>query len=471
MSSMTIAPVVPLTHPPQTRRVATRKGSIAAPDPLARHASADTPRKVKSRLTIIRAPQEPLADEIPTITLGKPRLPPSEYKTNSSLKLRHADGAEAKQRPTRLSFAKSRRSPGPQYSPKSRSNSFGARGTPLIRRPTLAAQQICDLAASSLTAASKVSPTTPNAPSLFRPIPASYYLPFLDRPEEVSLLLDYSSNALLMTLISRTFPSHLRAPPASDPSIDTEHTDPTQWSYPALSSYIRTCPREVASDMEWVGKVRTCIRVRSELMWERLREILGVPPELDEVDPCHVDDLAELSENHEEHEEAADVDAWLRPGWPAQVHMVASPATMTSPGMETIGESDEEAECGGDAILEEKEEDHGMSALRLGTVPLYVPGIAVQQDAPLKAPGPAGQPQQRHQQRAGSSTLPLSPCSSSSTPVSQFRRQSFSPLFPGSFHGIGGAATPRKYTNGRTIMREDDEGPKPPVEKVAHAGL
>jgi len=42
--------------------------------------------------------------------------------------------------------------------------------------------------------------------------------------------------------------------------------------------------RHEANDRLWVLKARKCISTRSEALWEKLKNALGVPPELDDDD-------------------------------------------------------------------------------------------------------------------------------------------------------------------------------------------
>jgi hypothetical protein len=70
-------------------------------------------------------------------------------------------------------------------------------------------------------------------------------------------------------------------------------TDPRQWSFAQLEYWVKQVDRDIAPDEVWVGLIRRCVLYRSELIWERIKGALGVPPELDpdgfEGDPYTVD--------------------------------------------------------------------------------------------------------------------------------------------------------------------------------------
>ena len=59
------------------------------------------------------------------------------------------------------------------------------------------------------------------------------------------------------------------------------HGDPATWDYKKLHHYLTTATRETDPDPTFVANIRKCILPRSELIWERIKGALGVPPELD----------------------------------------------------------------------------------------------------------------------------------------------------------------------------------------------
>lgn len=90
------------------------------------------------------------------------------------------------------------------------------------------------------------------------------YLPFVDRQSEVASLLQHSANASTLTLIELAF------------------SDEKQ-----LSDFRRllfNVPREEVDDVKWISTIRAILKPRSEILWARLKTILGVPPELDADD-------------------------------------------------------------------------------------------------------------------------------------------------------------------------------------------
>jgi len=62
---------------------------------------------------------------------------------------------------------------------------------------------------------------------------------------------------------------------------DFAEKDPKSWTHAQLEYWFRRVDRDVASDEEWAIKARACVHSHSELLWERIKGALGVPPELD----------------------------------------------------------------------------------------------------------------------------------------------------------------------------------------------
>lgn len=80
-------------------------------------------------------------------------------------------------------------------------------------------------------------------------------------------------------MLAQTFPKHDETVSEVDP--DQLPTDPTKWAYPHLHAWLTRVDRAVAPDPLWVLKARKCVLSHSELIWERIKGALGVPPELD----------------------------------------------------------------------------------------------------------------------------------------------------------------------------------------------
>lgn len=57
--------------------------------------------------------------------------------------------------------------------------------------------------------------------------------------------------------------------------------DPAHWTHAHLLTHLTQVDRDIAPDPIWVAAARRCIRTHSELIWERVKGGLGVPPELD----------------------------------------------------------------------------------------------------------------------------------------------------------------------------------------------
>lgn len=132
--------------------------------------------------------------------------------------------------------------------------------------------------ANSSTSAQTAAP----APVSFTPLPDSIYLPFIERPSEVAALISQQPSAKLFALLSQTFPAYARTPATESPPsiIPSVESDPKSWSYAELENWLKKVDRDEADDIVWVRKARECVLAHSELIWERIKGALGVPPEL-----------------------------------------------------------------------------------------------------------------------------------------------------------------------------------------------
>ncbi|KAL0955267.1 hypothetical protein HGRIS_004157 [Hohenbuehelia grisea] len=332
------------------RHVQPRRGSVSAPDAYGKHAviNMDPNRSSSSRLTIVKVPAPP-----PGFTLQD--APPSSpgLSTRRGPHRRHGHSnapADSDQPQARLSFAFSSfgpTSPGPggnsgandgrsspTSSPRLRPSSptqFHSARHALKDKPRLTPDQLVDLARQSTNpklvpplsspaypraqspavarASSPVTsfsplPPSATAPATFTPLPDEIYLPFIDRPAEVSTLIANAPTAKLLALLAQTFPKKLPTQ-IIEPTDSNPHglpKDPTTWTYAHLTTWLGRATRTEAPDPLWVLLARKCVLSHSELIWERLKGALGVPPELD-IDL----DLDELPESDDEHDVPEDV--------------------------------------------------------------------------------------------------------------------------------------------------------------------
>ncbi|GJJ08519.1 hypothetical protein Clacol_002737 [Clathrus columnatus] len=212
------------------------RGSISSASVPNDHQSTQRSRHARSRLTIIPLPSSP---------------------------------TPSPQRPSRTSFSAS-----------SFSRQELIPELPAYSRP-LNPQQVYDLAISSLhlpdrdaiegtTASTSTAPirkscsqSTPKP--TFIPVTRDLYLPFVDRPSEVASLFQHSTNNSLLKLIEIAFSDQKQL-------SDFRHS-------------VFEISREEADDKTWISTIRAILKPRSEILWTRLKAILGVPPELDEDDP------------------------------------------------------------------------------------------------------------------------------------------------------------------------------------------
>lgn len=135
----------------------------------------------------------------------------------------------------------------------------------------LAPQQLYELAMTSINPRVSLDDETAPTPAVFTPLPTNHYLPFIVRPNEVQQLLSQGPPRRLWALIKQIYPTNLVE----------ESEDPTKWPFSQLERWMFKVDRHEASDRVWVANARACISRRSETLWEKLKNALGVPPELD----------------------------------------------------------------------------------------------------------------------------------------------------------------------------------------------
>lgn len=322
------------------RRLSVRRGSVSASDPFGQYATLnhDPNRSSSSTLTIVRVLDPSSQAGVPqgttAINLSEPPAPALHRRSlrhpGSTTPSTNADGSSA----GRLSFAfssfapnfsasaapsssasapavatsPSRRASSPSTSPRLRSSSpqftrrQSASGSAPFSKPNLSPEQLVDLARQSTSPRyvppPASAPSTPHpalanpvgysnpaagamtAPATFTPLPDDVYLPFIDRPTEVAQLLSIHPTTKLFSLLAQTFP---RTHGPENLVDSTFSADPTKWSFGTLRLWLTIVDRQTASDALWVRNARRCILSHSELIWERLKGALGVPPDL-EVD-------------------------------------------------------------------------------------------------------------------------------------------------------------------------------------------
>ncbi|KAL4250882.1 hypothetical protein ABKN59_008713 [Abortiporus biennis] len=282
------SPVASPSLGPQ-RRLSARRGSISASDPWGAHASVNLnpTRSTSSRLTIVRVPPQ-------TETEDRRHR---RHGSNASVSSTSSKGDAG-----RLSFAFTTFTPpgssatggrpsspsSPRLRPASPSSPHRQSVNLPQHAPKLSPEQLVELARQSCNP----RPVTSNgavvqasiAPVSFTPLPDSIYLPFIERPAEVSALISQQPSAKLFALLAQTFPSNARERASSTSTIPSVDSDPKKWSYAELENWLKMVDRDQADDVTWVRKARECILSHSELIWERIKGALGVPPELNVED-------------------------------------------------------------------------------------------------------------------------------------------------------------------------------------------
>ncbi|KAJ6607002.1 hypothetical protein B0H10DRAFT_2073420 [Mycena sp. CBHHK59/15] len=315
-----------------TRRLSARRGSTTAPDPYAKNAHLN--RESSSILTIVRVTSPPAV----ALSAGPLEAPPSPRRSHRRLGSNPTTPLPTLGSPDpppagRLSFAFSSFAPAQQQpsptavSPRLRPSSPHRAGSAssFSAKPRLSPDQLLELArqattpryvppSPSVTSSVSHSPiihprsSSPHgsqsptvAHATFTPLPPDVYLPFLDRPSEVSALLSSPPSAKLFALLAQTFPK--KVAPRDDDRLPMHTKD---WTFDDLSHWLTQTTRDEASDAFWVQTARRCILLHSELIWERLKGALGVPPELDveytenEYNDVFEDDEDEEGENEDE---------------------------------------------------------------------------------------------------------------------------------------------------------------------------
>lgn len=228
-------------------RISTRRGSATATDPFNVHAELNhiSARISASTLTIVRVPHP--SPSQPRFSRPEPASPP------------------------RLSFGSSSFS-----SPSLRQSSPGL----FQSKPRLTPDQLVDLAHQSTAYSGPSSLLSPH--NQFTPLPDNILLPFVDRPSEVSSLISSPPDAKLFTLLAQTFGQNKDPNPTSPLQLPSHlPQDPAEWTYRHLLFHLTKVDRDAVPDTIWAYAVRRCIISHSELIWERVKGSLGIPPELD----------------------------------------------------------------------------------------------------------------------------------------------------------------------------------------------
>ena len=309
------------------RTLSARRGSISAPDPHGKH-SLSTPRCALSRLTVVRVPKEEEksfnGNPISPRRAGSPGpKSPTFADSNASVQRPHS--------PSRLSFASASFSspqsptrsqqrinvpepisiPGPKRgmcsAPSSparmsfASASFSAPGRP--KSPTITRHARSNSASSissinpigSLSSYHKLSPTqiydlakSSSYPTSASPAPSNsftqladdVFLPFIDRPSEVAALISGGGNAKIMRLVAQSFSQLEQLGQTTRDAKDLVGV-PESWTFEDLMTWLTQTSRSEISDTIWVQTLRKALRLHSEVLWERVKSMLGIPFDLD----------------------------------------------------------------------------------------------------------------------------------------------------------------------------------------------
>ncbi len=124
----------------------------------------------------------------------------------------------------------------------------------------------------------------------FAPLPADIILPFASRASARYPNSFYKgANAKLLALLSHVFP------PTSDRSLSISDVGPSSssspllsklpedWSFSDLRYWLFEVDRKDVGDALWVRTLRRAVLMHSEVLWVRVRAVLGAPFDLDAV--------------------------------------------------------------------------------------------------------------------------------------------------------------------------------------------
>ncbi|KAF8637657.1 hypothetical protein AX17_002725 [Amanita inopinata Kibby_2008] len=304
----------------QSPSLSARRGSMSAADPYGAHAHLRRPSS--STLTIVRVPaavvplQDPPAAQRrfgrrPVPAASTPSQPHGTGPTEGRLSFAFTSFSHS---PSRVDGPCSPSS-SPTSSPRLRPSSPHRFSSGIIGKPRLSADQLVDLARQAISARSipqhpsspssssaphsPVLPVRPHSPlahahpqaplSIAQPAPATFtllpddiLLPFIHRAEEVSALISSPPSAKLFSLLAQTFGKQSKQSISHEETVNPALSeDPSQWLYSQLVHHLTKIDRNICSDADWVYATRKCILSHSELIWERVKAALGVPPELD----------------------------------------------------------------------------------------------------------------------------------------------------------------------------------------------
>ena len=229
----------------------------------------------------------------------------------------------------------------------------------------LAPQQLYDLAMSSIYPRAALD-SGGAQPAVFNPLPSSYYLPFIVRSSEVTQLLTQGPPRRLWALIRQIYPQ----------TLTEESNDPTKWPLSQLERWVFKVDRHEASDRLWVLKARKCISTRSEALWEKLKNALGVSPELDEEEETEEEekrDVMNYGKGHKPEGESAveddasdDLEELAEPistlGMTGLLMEPIYPDASNAPPIPPLPGSEEEQAAGAMEVIGEEDEEEKPSA-------------------------------------------------------------------------------------------------------------
>ncbi|WWD21435.1 hypothetical protein CI109_105920 [Kwoniella shandongensis] len=98
-------------------------------------------------------------------------------------------------------------------------------------------------------------------------------LPFIDRPAEVTELIDFPANQKLFNLLKAAFPKDPARP-------NWREISPEEWNWEEFIKHLTKIDRGESHDYDWIFRARQAVRKRSVALWEKLGICLGCDGDL-----------------------------------------------------------------------------------------------------------------------------------------------------------------------------------------------
>ena len=109
------------------------------------------------------------------------------------------------------------------------------------------------------------------------PLTHDILLPFANRTSEVATLVADRRNATFIRLLKGAFANRNSAPERTAGEL---FAFPDTWSHRELETWLFRVTREEVKDYTWCLALQAAVLPKSATLWERLKALLGIPPEI-----------------------------------------------------------------------------------------------------------------------------------------------------------------------------------------------